>query len=157
MPTPSKFNEETHQRILDALRLGCSRRTAAALAQVDHKTLSRWLARGAEAGPGTRWHQFALEVGEAEAAPKARALGIIYREMPDRPDLAWKFIERREPGFERPVPGAPPMIGAENMVVQLQFHDGTPLEWPPGSGGPRPGLIEGPDVGAPEDGDDDGP
>ena len=31
-----------------------------------------------------------------------RALGIVYKELPDNPMLAWKFLERREPGFQPP-------------------------------------------------------
>ena len=31
-----------------------------------------------------------------------RALGIVYRELPNDPMLAWKFLERREPGFAPP-------------------------------------------------------
>ncbi len=45
--------------------------------------------------------------------------------MPNRPDLAWKFIERREPGFERPMPAA--QRTESPQVIQLVLHDGSPF------------------------------
>ncbi len=72
------------------------------------------------------WHTFYLQVLEAEAHPRTRALGIIYKEMPDRPDLAWKFIERREPGYEPAVPSVQPPQGP--TVIQLVLtDDGSPF------------------------------
>ncbi len=62
---------------------------------------------------------------EAEARPRVRALSIIYKEMPDRSDLAWKFIERREPGFERPMPAAQQTESPQ--VIRLKLHDGSPI------------------------------
>ena len=96
MPTPSKFTAEARTAILEALAIGASRRTAAHLAKIGEATLRRWMADGAKASEGSRYRQFHDEVLAAEAAPLVRALGIIYRELPDKPDLAWKFIERRE-------------------------------------------------------------
>lgn len=124
MGRPSKFTEPVRQRILEALRIGCSRRTAAALAGIGEATLRRWLDRGAKETQGG-WAEFAQQVAEAEAEPNARALGIVYREMETRPDLAWKFIERREPGYAPPAAQVPAVQAP--VVIQLSFADGTPL------------------------------
>ena len=55
-----------------------------------------------DAVEGTADRKFHDAVLQAEAEPRTRALGIIWREMENRPDLAWKFIERQEPGFAPP-------------------------------------------------------
>ena len=124
MPTPSKFTAESRQKVLEALRVGASQRTAAAVAGVDVATLRRWVERGKAAAQGTRWAQFAADYEEAEAHPRVRALGIIYSELPDNPGLAWKFIERREPGYAPPMPVAPAgPVGP--VVIQLSLSDGS--------------------------------
>lgn len=102
MPARSTFTEEKRETILQVLRIGGSGRTAAAAAGVPHTTYLRWLAKGRAASPGTRFHEFAEQVEEAEAAPRVRALGVVYRELPDNPLLAWKFLQAREPGFAPP-------------------------------------------------------
>lgn len=133
MPTPSKFTAERRQRIIQALSIGASRNTAAGIAGVDESAIRRWIAKGKEAEPGSRFREFYEEVIQAEASPRMRALGIIYKEMPDNPVLAWKYIERREPGFAPPVAG----IGAPSqqpVVIQLNFHDGSSTQ---------PALTEG--------------
>jgi hypothetical protein len=102
MPTPSAFNEERRDKILQTLRMGASRRTAATVAGVDHRTLGRWIDRGKDASEGTRFRVFHDQVQEAEATARVRALSIVYNEMPDNPMLAWRFLERKEPGFAPP-------------------------------------------------------
>jgi transposase-like protein len=125
MPTPTKFTGETRQQILEALQVGASRRTAAAIARVDEATLRRWMEQGKSAGEGTRFREFYTQVLEAEAHPRMRALGIIYRAMEDKPDFAWKFAERRESGFAPPMPQA--LQAAPQVQIQLSFHDGGAL------------------------------
>lgn len=131
MPTPSKFTEEVRRAVIDALAVGASRRTAATIAGVSPSQISRWLARGERAREGTRWHEFYLRATQAEAAPRMRALGVIYRELPNRPDLAWKFVERSEPGYA-PSARQAPSPPAGPVVIQLALHDGTPLGPPQG-------------------------
>jgi hypothetical protein len=126
MPTPSKFTAERRDKIIQALQVGASRRTACHIAGVDESNLRRWLARGLEAAEGTRYRDFYEEVRKAEASPSMRALGIIYKEMPDNPMLAWKFIERKEPGYEPPMPMAPAAMPV--TTIHLSFHDGGPLD-----------------------------
>lgn len=130
MPTPTKFTAETRERILQALQVGASRRTAAQIAGIDEAQLRRWVTRGKDGAQGTRYHDFYLAVLEAEASPRLRALGVIYKELPDNPVLAWKFIERREPGYAPPMPNlGPPQAGP--VVVQLAFSDRPPLALAP--------------------------
>ena len=127
MPRPTKFTAETRRKILEALTVGASRQTAAAIAGVDGSALSKWLKRGEEATEAeSRFAEFRREVLEAEATPRMRALGVIYREMPDNPTLAWKFIERREPGFAPPMPSAPAQPSGP-VVIQLSLSDGRPI------------------------------
>jgi len=125
MPNRSKFTQERRERILQALQVGAHRTTAAALAGIDEAQIRRWIARGKEASPGTQFREFYEQVLEAEAAPRMRALGIIYKELPDRPDLAWKFVERKEPGYAPAVPGA--ASGPAPVVINLSFADGRPV------------------------------
>ena len=127
MPTPSKFVVEVREKIIQALSVGASRTTAAHIAGVDEAQVRRWIAKGKDSAGGTRFREFYEEVLKAEANPRMRALGVIYKELPDRPDLAWKFIERREPGYAPPMPamGSAP---AGPVVVQLAFSNRSPLQ-----------------------------
>lgn len=123
MGAPTKFTAERRAKIIEALQVGASQRTAAAIAGIDPATLTRWIQRGESAAPTSSWARFVEKVREAEAHPKMRALGIIYNAMADRPDLAWKFIERREHGFAPPTPQAiaPPSAAT---VIQLRLASG---------------------------------
>lgn len=125
MPTPSKFTTEVRKKILEALQVGASHQTAAHIAGIGHPTLSRWLSEGRDKLDSPKG-KFLAACQEAEAHPKTRALGIIYNAMPDKPELAWKFIERREHGFAPPMPAlqSPP---AGPVVIQLSLADGRPV------------------------------
>jgi hypothetical protein len=126
MPTPTKFTTETRQKIIQALQVGASRTTAAHIAGVDEAQVRRWIAKGKDSSEGTRFREFYEAVIAAEASPRMRALGIIYKEMPDRPDLAWKYVERREPGYAPPMPN----IGVQPsgpVIVQLAFSNRAPF------------------------------
>jgi hypothetical protein len=125
MPTRSKFVAPVRAQILQLLAAGASRRTAAMAAGVDHRTLGRWIERGETAHPEGRWHQFYLDVLEAEAAPRLRALKIVHDALPDDPGLAWKFTERQVDGFgppgrQPPAPAIPP------MTIDVVFVDARP-------------------------------
>lgn len=127
MPTPSKFTADRRQKIVQALKIGASRRTAAAVAGVDESTLRDWLARGKDAEEGSRWREFYEDCEDAVAHPKMRALGLIYEKLGDDANIAWKFIERREEGYAPPQAG-PPQAPAGPVVIALAFHDGEPVE-----------------------------
>jgi hypothetical protein len=126
VPTPTKFKAEVRQKIIQALSVGASRRTAAAIAGVDHEQIRRWMDKGKNSAEGTAYHEFYIDVISAEASPRMRALGVIYKELPDNPGLAWKFVERREPGYEAPI-AAIQQPQATPVVVHLSFHDGSAL------------------------------
>ncbi len=125
MGRPTSLTAPRRQTILEALQVGASRRTASALAGVNEATLRRAMERGREAAAGTADRDFHDAVLEAEAHPRARALGIIYREMENRPDLAWKFIERREPGYAPPQPQ--PMSQPQQVMIALTLPGGRPI------------------------------
>lgn len=126
MGRPSKFTQERRDKILEVLRLGGSKHTAADYARVDRSQISRWLARGKEAEEGSSFRQFYEDVIEAEAQPRVRALWSVNKAMSDNPTLAFKFLERREPGFAPPMPSAP--AAAAVVAVHLSFADGSPAE-----------------------------
>lgn len=125
MGRPSKFTAEHRRVVLELLKAGSSRRAAAAVAGIGHQTLLRWLKRGAEAPAGSRWAQFYLDVMQAEAEPRIRALGIVYNAIEDRPDLAWKFIERRVDGFAPRTSDALPPPESPG-TIQLHFRKEPP-------------------------------
>lgn len=124
MPQPSKFVAETRRKIIQALQVGASRTTAAHIAGIDEASLRRWIKRGQDADEG-RYREFYEEVLVAEASPKMRALGIVYKELPDNPALAWKYVERKEAGYAPPMPVAPAAAQA-NVAIALSFSDGQP-------------------------------
>jgi hypothetical protein len=116
-PRPPKFTQEVRETILECLMVGSNRQTAAYIAGANPSQITRWMQRG-EKTPEGQFGEFRRDVLAAEAHPKERALGIIYKAMPDRPDLAWKFIERREKGYEPPAPRIPAMPSGR-ISIQL--------------------------------------
>jgi hypothetical protein len=131
LPTPSKFRTATRARVIELLSCGASRRTAARVAGIEHSTLVKWITKGRDAPEGTLFHRFYLQVMQAEAQPRLRALRVVHDAMPDHPDLAMKFLERREPGF---APGGAHMEPATGPVtVQLTFERPLPLPDPASS------------------------
>ena len=130
MGRPSKFTAAARAKVLEALGYGASRVTAANYAGVDEATLRRWVARGKEQAAGP-WHDFLIAVLEAEAQPKVRALRVISDDVAVSPTTAWKFVERREPGFAPPMIHQPAAVGAP-VIIQLGFADSTiPALTPP--------------------------
>ncbi len=122
MPTPTKFTAENRQKILQALQVGASRRTASHLAGISEKALRDWCARGRDGSAQGNYRKFYEDVLAAEAAPRMRALGIVYQSLPDKPDLAWKFLERKEDGYAPPVAALPPPVTP--VRINLSFHEG---------------------------------
>lgn len=125
----SKFDSGRRAKILEVLEYGASMETAAAIARITPVTLYRWLRQGEDANPESQFGKFYLDVMEARAKPKERALRTVSNELDDDPAMAWKFLERREPGFAPPsqrILGGP----ASPVVIQLAFANGQAL---PGS------------------------
>lgn len=124
MPTPSKFTEATRKRILDAKKIGASNATAAAHAGIDTETLRRWINDGKTASEGTAKRVFHDAFREAEVQPNLKALLVLTTEMADNPNLALKFLERKEPGFAPPQPAGVAQA-AGPVVINLTFSDGA--------------------------------
>lgn len=134
MPRPSKFTEPIKNQILAVLKVGGSRETACAVAGLSTETLRVWLKQGEaeEDHDISPWADFRREVLAAEAEPRFKALGIVDREMANNPMLAWRVIERREPGY------APPMPGSTGGTPQVQINLSLS-----GSTAPLPSWIQG--------------
>jgi hypothetical protein len=124
MPRPTKFTESVKKGILELLRLGASRQTAAHAKGVGKATLTRWLQEGETAVRGSAKRNFYEAVLEAESEGSIKALRIVSTEMENDPKLAWKYLERREPGFAPPQPHAP-AVPQGPVDIQLSLADGT--------------------------------
>jgi hypothetical protein len=121
---PSKFTEPTKKRILEYLALGASRQTAAHAAGTSKQSLSRWMVEGEKAAQGSAKKRFYEDVLEAESQGSVKALRIVSTEMENDPKLAWKYLERREPGYAPPMPSAPAAM-ASPVLIQLSLSDGS--------------------------------
>jgi hypothetical protein len=124
MPRPTKFTEPVKRGILELLRLGASRQTAAHAKGVGKATLTRWLQEGETAVRGSAKRTFYEAVLEAEAEGNLKALRIVSAEMENDPKLAWKYLERREPGYAPPQPHGP-SVPEGPRVIQLSLSDGS--------------------------------
>lgn len=123
MPMPTKFSTDTRKRVLAALSIGASRKTAAASAGVAASTLLRWLEIGKDGDEEGQYAKFYAAVLEAEAMPNLKALRAVNNALLDKPELAMKYLERREEGFAPPMPvSAAANPGA--VVIQLAFAGG---------------------------------
>jgi hypothetical protein len=122
MGRPSKFTAEAKQRILEAKRVGASDKTASRVAGIDPATLRDWLKRGKDGAKDSSYAKFLDAFEEAAAHPRERALGIIYNALPDRPDLAWKYVERREDGYAAPI-AQPAAVASGPVNIMLSFAD----------------------------------
>jgi hypothetical protein len=96
VPGRTKFIGARREKILEILAAGGSRRAAAAAAGIDHATLSRWLERGRKGAVGGSWRTFLEAVERAEGDPHLLALKRDYDLWEERPELAWKFLERQQ-------------------------------------------------------------
>jgi hypothetical protein len=128
----SKFTQARRDAALEVFRAGGGVRQAARAAQVDHATMIRWLARAAKAPPGGRWSQFGHDVEVARAgSPILVALRTERERMMANPDLAWRFIERTEPGYSRvrnahTVPSEPVQVEVSFSPVTAGAEKGDP-------------------------------
>lgn len=121
----SKFDAGRKKIIIEVLELGASMETAAAIARITPVTLYRWLRKGEDASEESQYGKFYLDVQEARAKPRQRALVTVSNELDDDPTMAWKFLERREPGF---APPSTRISGPANpVVIQLSFSNGQAL------------------------------
>jgi hypothetical protein len=89
---PTKRSDETDAEILDCLRLGMSRSSAAKYAKIDHETLSRWIKRDAT---------FALECGRASAEFERELVQAARDGVAKSPKVAIDLLERRCPSWNK--------------------------------------------------------
>jgi len=89
---PTKRNDETDAEILDCLRLGMSRHSAAKFAKIDHETLSRWIKRDAT---------FARECDRAGAEFERGLVEAARDGVAKSPKIAIDLLERRFPSWNK--------------------------------------------------------
>ena len=92
MGRPTKRNYETDADILDCLRLGMSRHSAAKYAKIDHETLSRWVKRDTT---------FARECDRAGAEFERGLVEAARDGVAKSPKIAIDMLERRCPSWNR--------------------------------------------------------
>ena len=109
MARPTKRSPEREQAILNALRLGNTRRNSAAYAEISDDTLARWMDADAE---------FRGAVTKAEADAEARFLGQIAKAAADGTwtAAAWWLERRRHEDYRK------------RDGVELTGRDGGPIE-----------------------------
>lgn len=95
MPRPTDLSREVHARIVDLLRAGNYRETAAKSAGVSASTLRQWMQRGARGEEP--FASFADDVSKAEGASEARSVALVAQaEKTNWHAAAWR-LERRHP------------------------------------------------------------
>lgn len=94
---PSKLNEDTKSRLLQAIRLGCTYDKACAFAGISYQTLRNWIKRGEQSTKG-QYFDFVDELKKAEASAVVGWLAHIEKAAKDGTwqAAAWK-LERRYP------------------------------------------------------------
>ena len=93
---PTKLDDLTAKRILDAIAAGCSRTAAAEAARVGRATLMRWLRRGLEGEQPFRDFRDRMKKAEAEAESAMVAVIRSAAEGGTWQAAAW-WLERRRP------------------------------------------------------------
>jgi hypothetical protein len=119
----SRFTEPVKKGILEYLKLGASRQTAAHANGIGKATLTRWIQEGETAARGSAKRKFYEAVIQAESEGSVKALRIVSAEMENDPKLAWKYLERREPGYAPQLHG--PSVPEGPRVIQLSLSDGS--------------------------------
>ena len=109
MGRPTKRSPEREQAILNALRLGNTRRNAAAYAEISDDTLARWQEADAE---------FRGAVTKAESDAEARFLGVIAKAAHEGTwtAAAWWLERRRHEDYRK------------REGVEITGRDGGPIE-----------------------------
>lgn len=122
-----KFTADRKAEVLRARRLGASQQTCAAAGGISKETLRLWLERG-RTSDGGNYADFAAEFDAAGAYPNVRALEIVQKAMLDKPELAWKFLQVKEPGFAPPATQLPARSGSA-VVVNLSLGGRSAPTW----------------------------
>ena len=96
MARPSKFTEETRQKILKAIRAGAFYEPACHSAGVSYSTFRRWMKRGEEAKSG-QYRKFWEAVACAKADAEMAVLGLWREHLPRDWRACESFLARRFP------------------------------------------------------------
>lgn len=113
MGRPSKLDDLTAQRVINAVRKGLPRVHAARMARISPTTLFEWLARGRDGEEG--YAEFAERVREAEAFDVEELVGYMREHAKvSHQACAW-LLERRAPKqfAARKLPADAPVLTPE--------------------------------------------
>lgn len=88
MARPTKYNAVRRERLLNALRLGCTRKTATLTAGISEDTFARWMRNNAD---------FAEAIARAEHDAVARNIALIARAANRNWRAAAWWLERTRP------------------------------------------------------------
>ena len=101
MARPTKFNQERARTILELVRKGNFKTTAARRSGIHPDTLNEWIKRGNVEGKG-RFHEFtvALEAADAEAEVNRVEMWTVLQA--DSPEAIKEYLRRRFPHWNVP-------------------------------------------------------
>lgn len=121
MARPSKFDEVTAQRIVNAVRSGLPRVHAARVARIHPATLFDWLSRGRAGEPG--FSEFSERVAEAAAADIAELVGYMREHARASHQACSWLLSRRAPKHfgERKADASVPAVTeaeAEKLIAE---------------------------------------
>ena len=116
MARPSKLTPESRAKLVEATRLGMTRKLAAAYAGIAVGTFYRWMETGATA-PRGQFKELRDAIKQAEAQGAARALVKVHAAADDSWQAAAWLLERRH-GYRRGGP-AEAELEAEGLVLEL--------------------------------------
>lgn len=91
---PTKFDQEIAEKILQELREGSFRTTAALAAGITARTFFNWLLEGRE-NPGSKMGGFFIQVSETEARAENVLAKVAYRAGQVDPDFALRYLRIR--------------------------------------------------------------
>ncbi len=115
MARPTKLNDITERKILDATGKGLPRDTVAKLAGIEPSTLYLWLRKGRAGDP--EYSEFSASVKRAEAQGEAELVATIRAASSDSWQAAAWLLERRRPerwGQRRHAEARGPRAGEES-------------------------------------------
>ena len=96
MGRPTKLTPETQKRIIDALRIGATRKDAALSAGVTYDSFNLWYNTGVKGRSG-RYYQFCQAVDQAEGEARLRYTSVIARAANDGDwRAALEYLKRRD-------------------------------------------------------------
>jgi hypothetical protein len=144
MGRPSKLEDATAEKIIDALKVGSPIRVACRAAGIGQTTFKAWMTRGnSEADDDAPYRAFRADVKKARAAGEAAALKVIHEAMPTSWQAAAWFLERHWPErwgrrdrikakIENDRPGEKGEFPSERFLKDLQFQYGPIARDPDG-------------------------